>query len=128
MGKDEQVAEISEVAWIYLDNLESNENLPIALHLNFANSLVCQTITEDAETFMPSEKIHGMIKEARTFMSTGMEELFEICAGKRPDLLVFFQQDIRNITSRNMSGIKQQIKFVMNCNAHYFDGEYEMLP
>ena len=69
-----------------------------------------------------------MIKETRAFIPTEMENLVGICNGKRPDLCVQFQHSVNDIININRSQIKEQIKFVLECDAHYFAGEFELLP
>ena len=57
-----------------------------------------------------------------------MENLVGICKGKWPDLCMKFQHSVNDIINRNRSQIKEQIVFVLECNAHYFAGEYKLLP
>ena len=78
--------------------------------LNLASRQVYQEMTEDAETFTPSNKIYAMIKEVRKFISAQMEDLVGICSGKRPDLCVQVQHSGNDIISRNRSQIQEQIK------------------
>ena len=72
--RDVQAADKSEMQWINLDHLDSKENLPIVHYLNLANRQIYQAMTEDADAFTPSDKIYGMTKESRLFISTQMEE------------------------------------------------------
>ena len=85
-------------------------------------------MTEDAETFTPSSKIYAMIKEARKFISAQMEDLVGIYKGKQPDLCMTLQHSVNDISSRNRSQIQEQTQFLVECNAHYFAGEYDLLP
>ena len=68
LQRNEQAVDTSEIQWFNLNHLHSSGNAYIVCTMNITNQHVYQQMTEDAETFTPSNRIYGMIKEARAFI------------------------------------------------------------